>query len=77
MQETAAAFVDQVQLNSELMERYVLLSPANLDGRRDQNSVILLNRELFVATDYVDVTRQVRIEIIRDLYIVRRIMVLT
>ena len=59
LQEAAAALVLKVNQHAGLSARFALLVPATLDSRRDQNSVILVNRGRFDAATSVDVTQHV------------------
>lgn len=60
IQEASAALVRKIGQHPKLNERYALLMPADFDGKRDQNSVILVACNHFLAATCVDVTQQVR-----------------
>ena len=47
LQEVAAVFADRAALRPQLKARYHFLLPAELDGKRDQNSIILLAKRRF------------------------------
>lgn len=47
LQEVAAAFVQRLEEHPTLSQRYHVLAPEKLDGKRDQNSVILASRARF------------------------------
>jgi len=47
LQEAAAAFLTRAR-DSELGSRYILGHAASLDGKRDQNSLVLLRKDLFL-----------------------------
>jgi hypothetical protein len=59
LQEATAALVRKLVQHTELSDRYALLMPADFDGKRDQNSVILLDRRQFDTAGCIDVTQQV------------------
>ena len=59
IQEAAAIFVRQAMEQPEISARYILLSPFNLDGKRDQNSLILASRARFREASRRDVTQAV------------------
>jgi hypothetical protein len=56
IQEAAAIFVRQVLHCPRLNARFRALAPRTLDGKRDQNSLILLSRERFGDEGGTDVT---------------------
>ena len=56
-QEAAAAFAHQAQEQPQLKHKYALLAPGDLDGRRNQNSLILVDRSRFLAHKANDVTQ--------------------
>ena len=60
IQEASAALVRKLVHHAELADRYALLLPADFDGKRDQNSVILVDRRSFSPADCTDVTQQAR-----------------
>jgi hypothetical protein len=55
LQEVAGVFVDKFK-NSNLSESHVLVLPVKLDGKRDQNSVILLRKDFIVDGSIREVT---------------------
>ena len=57
IQEAAAVFVQQVQNVPALKKKYLLVHPWNLDGKRDQNSVILVDRNRFREKSCEEVTQ--------------------
>ena len=59
IQEAAAIFVQNIQNDLEMHGRYAVLLPWNLDGKRDQNSMILVRRERFRESSAVDLTRSI------------------
>ena len=59
IQEAAAVFVQDAKRHADLQARYCTLAPKVLDGKRDQNSLILVSRERFDADTGDDVTQQV------------------
>ena len=59
IQEAAAAFAERVRLDAALHRRYAVLQPRNLDGKRDQNSLILIARARFLEATAADVTQRV------------------
>jgi len=58
LQEVAASFVQEAARASKLSSCFTVASPANLDGKRDQNSMVLLNRLLFEPS-YEEVTDKI------------------
>mmetsp|Transcript_75501 Transcript_75501/g.125891 ORF Transcript_75501/g.125891 Transcript_75501/m.125891 type:complete len:569 (-) Transcript_75501:750-2456(-) len=56
LQETAMAFVKSAEDDETLGQRYLVLKSESLDGKRDQNSLILLRKSLFVADTIVEHT---------------------
>jgi len=56
LQEVAAAFVAEA---SVLADTHIIVTPAKLDGKRDQNSLILLRKDRFQADSVTEVTAQV------------------
>ena len=59
IQEASAALVRKLAQHPELGNKYALLMPADFDGKRDQNSVILAACRRFQSATCVDVTPQV------------------
>ena len=59
IQEAAAVFSIQALQQPEINDRFILLSPFNLDGKRDQNSFILASRACFDEATHRDVTQAV------------------
>ena len=59
VQEAAAIFVQKAAETPALRDKYAVLLPANLDGRRAQNSLIFLDRRAFRAETAADVTHEV------------------
>jgi len=60
LQEAAAVFVDVVkQYNFSLGNTHHMMLPERMDGKRDQNSFILLRKERFPADGVVEVTDKV------------------
>ena len=57
LQEVSAKFIRDVR-SSILQDRYHILAPAKLN-RRDQNSVVMLRREIFYGADVEDATADV------------------
>jgi hypothetical protein len=51
VQEAAAALVRDLESHSELGERYHVLYPEKLDGKRDQNSLVLCSKKRFDVDD--------------------------
>jgi len=58
LQECAAAFVAEAQ-GRALGERYDILTPAQMDSKRDQNSVIFVRKGLFDVASAVEITADV------------------
>ena len=59
-QEAAAAFAREIKLHPALSKKYDLVLPAaGLDGKRDQNSLVLLDRVRFPAAAATDVTANI------------------
>ena len=56
IQEAAAIFVEQVREDTDMHGRYSVLLPWNVDGKRDQNSMILVRRDRFVESSALDLT---------------------
>jgi hypothetical protein len=60
LQEAAAVFARHALATPELHAKYALLAPWDLDGKRDQNSLILIDRRRFREASGVQVTRDVQ-----------------
>jgi hypothetical protein len=56
-QEAAAAFVEAAKVG--LGRKYMILRPYLLDGFRNQNSIILAKKRVFVEGSTIDVTEHV------------------
>jgi len=59
LQETASAFVGDLRDDAVLSEKYLILSPAGASPKRDQNSLILLDKKVFVADSVTEVTDKI------------------
>lgn len=59
VQEAAAAFVDRVLAHPSLSQRYMVLHPPQLDGKRDQNSIILADKAWFDEDTATDITPEI------------------
>jgi hypothetical protein len=59
LQEAAANFVQRAAENPALRAKYAVLMPGNVDGRRAQNSLILIDKHTFVEESCVDMTGRV------------------
>jgi len=59
LQETATVFKKKLVMSEDVGSRYMLLSPSNADGKRDQNSIMLLNKKMFRETPVEDITDKV------------------
>lgn len=59
IQEAAAAFVDRVLAHPSLSNRYMVLHPPQLDGKRDQNSIILADKSSFDEDSATDITPEI------------------
>ena len=59
IQEAAAVFIHDVRSHPVLRDRYFVLAPRLLDGRRDQNSFILASRSRFDEDSAADATQRV------------------
>ena len=59
LQEAAASFAQNVRQHEFLNERFVLVQPDDMDGKRNQNSLILVDRARFDMRTSVDVTAHV------------------
>jgi len=58
LQEVSSSFIDQAR-SSALGKTFHIISPADIDSVRDQNSVIFLKKELFPSGAYVEITKLV------------------
>ena len=58
-QEAAAILIERIAADDALHRRFAVLRPRALDGRRNQNSLILVHRARFRADACADVTRKV------------------
>mmetsp|Transcript_52082 Transcript_52082/g.106205 ORF Transcript_52082/g.106205 Transcript_52082/m.106205 type:complete len:568 (+) Transcript_52082:625-2328(+) len=58
LQEVAASFVEKLKTR-DIHKKYMTLLPSQMDGRRDQNSIILASRSVFVEETAVDVTDEI------------------
>ncbi len=56
LQEASAALVAAIRANTPLSNRFALLLPDRFDARRDQNSIILIDRRRFLPPTAADVT---------------------
>jgi hypothetical protein len=59
IQEAAAIFVQDAREHAALRSRYFVLAPKVLDGKRDQNSLILVSRTRFKEEGWADISQQV------------------
>eukprot|EP00928_Gymnodinium_smaydae_P013467 TRINITY_DN14908_c0_g2_i1.p1 TRINITY_DN14908_c0_g2~~TRINITY_DN14908_c0_g2_i1.p1 ORF type:complete len:530 (+),score=123.04 TRINITY_DN14908_c0_g2_i1:136-1725(+) len=59
LQECAAAFTSAIRGSDVLASRFLLLAPAELDAKRDQNSLILASRRRFRVEAAEEITSQV------------------
>ena len=59
IQEAAAALTTKSSQHAELSAKFALLVPSKLDSKRDQNSVIFVDRGRFEAASSIDVTDHV------------------
>ena len=59
LQEAAASLVRTATQHADLSAKYALLVPSRLDSKRDQNSVVLVDRGRFDEATCVDVTARV------------------
>lgn len=55
LQEAAASFINKAE-ESDLGERYQVVHSASLDGKRDQNSLILLSKSYFLINSVQELT---------------------
>ena len=51
LQEVSAAFIDEANGNAKISERFHVVAPHELDGKRDQNSCIFLSKAKFPDGD--------------------------
>jgi len=58
LQEVSSSFIDQARF-SKLGKTFHIISPAELDAVKDQNSVIFLKKELFPGGHTAEITKQV------------------
>uniref|UniRef100_A0A7S4K8E8 Endonuclease/exonuclease/phosphatase domain-containing protein n=1 Tax=Guillardia theta TaxID=55529 RepID=A0A7S4K8E8_GUITH len=58
LQEVAASFVKKVEAGS-LCDDFIVFKPAKMDGKRDQNSIIMVKKDLFDLTSARDVTNEI------------------
>eukprot|EP00287_Rhodomonas_sp_CCMP768_P002872 CAMPEP_0196735566 /NCGR_PEP_ID=MMETSP1091-20130531/13963_1 /TAXON_ID=302021 /ORGANISM="Rhodomonas sp., Strain CCMP768" /LENGTH=544 /DNA_ID=CAMNT_0042079217 /DNA_START=1 /DNA_END=1635 /DNA_ORIENTATION=- len=58
LQEAPGA-VNECELLTSLSQKYFKLSPAGIDGKRDQNSLVLCSRTTFVKESVFDITEEV------------------
>ena len=56
IQEAAVALVRKASLHPELSGKFAILVPSKLDSKRDQNSLIFVDRARFDAASHIDVT---------------------
>ena len=59
LQEVAANFADRLEGSSTVTASYHVVKPAKMDGKRDQNSILLLRKALFDVSSLVEVTEEV------------------
>mmetsp|Transcript_24087 Transcript_24087/g.37801 ORF Transcript_24087/g.37801 Transcript_24087/m.37801 type:complete len:473 (-) Transcript_24087:283-1701(-) len=59
LQEVAASFVEKVMARQAYYENFMILLPSRMDGKRDQNSIILARREFFAEESACDVTDEI------------------
>jgi hypothetical protein len=59
LQEATAALVRTVSQHTELSKKFLVLLPEKMDGKRDQNSIILVDRQRFRASTSLEVTQTV------------------
>lgn len=59
LQECSAVFVDAIASTPTLAAEFDVLTPASMDSKRDQNSLILVSRRRFDASAAVEVTSTV------------------
>ena len=65
LQEVSGAFIAAARAHPALAARYVVLAPAALDARRDQNSVLLLARA-YLVSDQFDAAQRVLLHVLTD-----------
>lgn len=59
IQEAAAFFANEARLLPDLRSKFTLVCPWNMDAKRNQNSLILVNKQRFKEESAQDVTQQV------------------
>eukprot|EP00802_Teleaulax_amphioxeia_P005775 Tamp_05779.p1 GENE.Tamp_05779~~Tamp_05779.p1 ORF type:complete len:578 (+),score=107.65 Tamp_05779:81-1736(+) len=59
LQETASAFVADLRNDPEISGKYLVVSPAGASAKRDQNSLILLDKRAFVVSSVTEVTDKI------------------
>jgi len=59
LQEVSAAFIGEANKNSVIAANFHVIPPAELDGKRDQNSVILLSKAKFPNSHTAEITHEV------------------
>jgi hypothetical protein len=67
LQEVSGALVRAARAHPALSERFAVLLPDRFDARRDQNSVVLVDRRRFAPARAADATAQVLAELRGDL----------
>ena len=60
IQEAAAILVERIREHHELNMKFLMLVPQDLDGQRNQNSFILVDRKRFVEGSARDVTNDIQ-----------------
>jgi hypothetical protein len=63
LQEVSASFAERARKNAVLASRFHVLTPAKLDSRRDQNSIILVSKYAFNVGSVAEVTELVEQEL--------------
>jgi hypothetical protein len=56
LQEVAAMFVDKCEAQPAIASVFHMMTPEQMDGKRDQNSVLLLNKQRWDVAEAVEVT---------------------
>jgi len=59
LQEAAGALVNKLDSTQEIASKFAVLSPADIDSKRDQNSLMLVSTETFDPATCEEITRQV------------------
>jgi len=59
LQEVAAIFVDMLEGSQAITAGYHVVKPAKMDAKRDQNSVVPLNKAMFAVDTVAEVTEEV------------------